>query len=106
MKTRMSVIAVTNGPEVFGDDWTTAAIIMELPRWRLFLYSNHSHRNGPPLSLRQFQARRLRLLFRLERLRLRSELTIDVLEEKPLLDNFHGNFIAQPATAWWCSSTS
>src|SRR5258705_4066380 len=55
---------------------------------RLLLDSNHAHRNLSPVPLREFQTRPLRLFFRLERLRLRRELTIDILEEKPLFDYF------------------
>ncbi len=36
---------------------------------RLLLDPNHTHRNRPPLPLREFQTRLLRLCFRLERLR-------------------------------------
>lgn len=49
---------------------------------------NYSQPNRPPLPLGVFQASLLRLLFRLERLRQRRELTPDVLEEEPLLDCF------------------
>ena len=60
------------------------------------LRSNHAHRNFPPLTLREFQTRLLRLCFGLERFRQRCELTADVLEEQPLLDNYwHLKFIAR-----------
>jgi hypothetical protein len=39
------------------------------------------------------------LLFSLERLRQRGELTFDVFEQKPLFDNLHQKFIAQVAAA-------
>ena len=50
--------------------------------------TNHTHRNRPPFPLREFQTCLLCLCFRLERPRQRRELTADVLEEQPLLNDF------------------
>src|SRR6266481_790915 len=44
-----------------------------------------------------FDSRRLRLIFRLERPGRRSELTFDVLEQQPMLDDLHQKVIAWAA---------
>ena len=63
-------------------------------------YPNHAHPYRTPFSLREFQTRLLRLIFRLERFRQRREFTVDVPEEQPFLGNFgHLKFIAQAASA-------
>ncbi len=63
---------------------------------RLLLNSNHAHRYRSPLSLRHFQPRLHRQCFSFEWFGQRRELTIDVFEEQPLLDDFgHLRFIAQ-----------
>jgi hypothetical protein len=63
---------------------------------RLLLNSNHAHRYRSPLSLRHFQTRLHRQCFSFEWVGQRRELTIDVFEEQPLLDEFgHLRFIAQ-----------
>jgi hypothetical protein len=69
--------------------------LLQIPSALLLLNPNHADRNRPPFPLRKFQTRPLRLLFRLERFRLRRHLTIDVSEEQPLLDNFQQKFIAR-----------
>jgi hypothetical protein len=67
--------------------------------------SNHARRNFPPLPLRQFQTTLLRLFLRFERLRQWGELTIDVLEEEPLFDDFHESYIARARLEWFKSPT-
>jgi hypothetical protein len=59
--------------------------------FRLLLCSNHTNANRLALPLWVFSPRLLCLLLRLERLRQRCELSVDVLEQQPLLHDFgHG----------------
>ena len=70
---------------------------------RLLLNPNHTHSNRSAFPLREFQTRLLRCCFRLEWLRQRRELTIDILEEQPLLDDFGAlNFIAREQDRLLC----
>lgn len=53
----------------------------------LFWEPDDTYTNRLPLPLWKLRASLLRLLLRPKRLRQRGELTVDVLEEKPLLDS-------------------
>lgn len=62
---------------------------------RLLLDPDHAYPNRSALPLREFQACLLGCCFRLKGLRQRRELTADVLEEQPLLNDFHSSCIAR-----------